>query len=156
MREQHEHSAHDHHEHDQLHPHEGAHDSGHERAHGHEHDPHHTHEHSHVHAHEHTHENGETHTHPHEHTHTHEHSHDHGHEHTHTHGEGKPVEELLALMRYMVDHNAAHTRELENLAQEVRRTGQAAAYDDIMAAVGLFDQGNGALKRALEGMQSTK
>ena len=122
---------HDHHDHDVNHPHEHEHN----------------HEHTHVHAHEHTHENGETHTHPHEHTHSHEHHH------AHDHAEGKPIDELLALMKYMTGHNAAHTRELEELAEEVHKSGQVAAYQEIMEAVRFFNQGNEALSGALEKMQ---
>lgn len=53
-------------------------------------------EHEHTHTHEHTHDGV---------THTHEHSHEHPHDHAHT-----PMDEILALMKYMVDHNAAHTK----------------------------------------------
>ena len=91
------------------------------------------------------------HSHPHEHTHTHEHEHHH-----HEHGEGKPVEELLALMKYMTGHNASHTHELEELAHEVQHAGQDAAYDEIMEAVRLFTDGNAALAKALEKMQAEK
>ena len=125
MHDHHDEHIHDHHDHGADHPHD--------------------HEHSHIHEHAHTHSDGVTHTHPHEHAHTHEHHHE--------HGEGKPLEELLALMKYMTGHNAAHTQELEALAQEVRDAGQDAAYDDIMEAVRRFTEGNAALARALEKMR---
>ena len=121
---------HDHHEdHEHIHDHEHAHE----------------HEHNHEHTHEHTHADGVTHTHSHEHTHTHEHQHD--------HGEGKPMEELVALMTYMSNHNAAHTQELEELAHEVQHAGKTAAFDAIMEAVRFFNQGNDALDRALDMMK---
>ena len=108
----------------------------------------HDHEHEHTHTHEHTHD-GVAHTHPHthEHTHDHEHPHDHAHlhadgaEHTHSHGcsqdcascastcEHTPMEELVALMKYMVGHNAAHAKELADLAKE----------QEVMSAAGTED-----------------
>ena len=71
------------------------------------------HDHDHPHTHEHTHDGV---------THTHEHVHDHKHDHHHDHDcqgscgscpsqcEHTPMEELTALMKYMVGHNAAHAR----------------------------------------------
>ena len=64
------------------------------------------------------------HEHTHEHTHDHDHPHTHPHDHSHDHGcagscgscqggcEHTPMEELTALMKYMVGHNAAHAKEL--------------------------------------------
>ncbi|MBQ8971757.1 MAG: cobalt transporter [Clostridia bacterium] len=118
-----------HEEHDHIHDH-------------HDHD--HNHEHTHTHDHEHTHADGTTHSHPHEHAHDH---------HSHAHGEGKPIDELVALMKYMTEHNAAHTHELEDLAHEVQHAGQNAAHDDIMKAVRFFNQGNEALRLALSKLQ---
>ena len=62
------------------------------------------------------------------------------------------MEELLALMRYMANHNAAHTQELEELAHEVAHAGKSAAYDAILEAVRFFNEGNDALDRALDMM----
>ena len=48
------------------------------------------------------------------------HSHSHGHDHDHSHGgEGTPMEELLALMKFMVNHNDAHAQELAELADQL-------------------------------------
>lgn len=122
----------------------------------------HTHEHTHSHTHEHTHENGVTHSHPHSHSHTHEHTHPHDHDqlhdaeqvHDHSHDcdqqcescqtqcEHTPMEELLALMKYMVGHNAAHAKELADLAQQLEQAGSHAAYEQVMAAVSDFEKGN--------------
>lgn len=41
----------------------------------------------------------------------HDHNHEHSHEHTHT-----PMDELVALMKYMVGHNAAHARKLDEVS----------------------------------------
>ncbi len=130
----------------------------------------HDHEHSHTHTHEHTHD-GQTHTH--EHSHAHAHDHVHPHEHDHLHGEGHthdhshcagscgscqsgcehtPLEELLALMKYMVSHNAAHARELAELAAKVEQVGGHAAYEQIMAAVSDFEKGNLRLSTVLQAM----
>ena len=121
---------------------------------------HHDHEHTHTHTHEHTHD-GVTHTHEHEHAHTHDHEHPHSHEHLHDHGqahthshgcdsncascasacEHTPMEELLALMKYMVGHNAAHAKELADLAVQLERAGSHTAYEQVMAAVSDFEKG---------------
>ena len=122
---------------------------------------HHAHDHSHTHTHEHTHD-GVTHTH--EHAHAHEHDHVHPHEHDHLHGEGHehhhshdcsgncsgcastcnhtPMEELTALMQYMANHNAAHARELAELAVQLDKAGNHPAYEQVMAAVSDFEKGN--------------
>ena len=131
------------------HDHIGAHD----HAHTHEHTHEHTHDgvaHTHAHTHEHTHAHG------HDHEHTHEHLHDHGHAHDHDHSHGcagscqgcatpcehTPMEELAALMKYMVSHNAAHAKELADLAQQLQKAGDRAAYEQVMAAVSDFEKGN--------------
>ena len=119
----------------------------------------HTHEHSHTHEHTHdgvahTHEHVHAHEHTHEHPHDHDHLHEHGHEHTHSHDcsgscagcaskcEHTPMEELVALMKYMANHNAAHARELADLAKELDKAGSHSAYEQVMAAVSDFEKGN--------------
>ena len=121
----------------------------------------HSHEHNHTHTHEHTHDGvAHTHAHDHAHAHTHElphdhdHLHEHGHEHTHDHDcahdcsscaskcEHTPMQELLALMKYMVSHNAAHARELADLAIQLEKAGSHMAYEQVMAAVSDFEKGN--------------
>ena len=80
----------------------------------------------------------------------HSHDHQHGHCHNHEHGEGhccghchqEPMEELVALMKYMVGHNAAHARELAELAEKLQSAGNAVAYQQVMAAVSDFEKGN--------------
>ena len=120
----------------------------------------HSHDHEHSHTHEHTHD-GVAHTH--EHCHSHEHGHQHPHEHDQLHGEGHthshshscgsdcggcagcqhtPMEELLALMKYMVGHNAAHAKELADLAVQLEKAGSHMAYEQVMAAVSDFEKGN--------------
>ena len=121
----------------------------------------HDHEHTHTHTHEHTHDgvthshaHDHAHEHTHEHPHDHDHLHDHGAEHTHSHDcvghchsceghcEHTPMEELTALMKYMANHNAAHARELADLAQQLEKAGNHMAFEQVMAAVSDFEKGN--------------
>ncbi len=121
----------------------------------------HSHDHEHNHTHEHTHD-GVTHSHEHSHAHAHEHSHPHDHEHLHEHGhhhehshdcagqcsscasacQHTPMEELTALMKYMVGHNAAHAKELADLAAQLEKAGNHMAFEQVMAAVSDFEKGN--------------
>ena len=97
------------------------------------------------------------HEHDHEYLHAHniphDHDHDHHHEHTHencAHDCGNcgsqcqhtPMEELVALMKYMVGHNAAHAKELADLAAQLEKIGSHTAYEQVMAAVSDFEKGN--------------
>ena len=92
----------------------------------------------------------EHHHHDHEHHDHHHHDHDH-HHHDHCHSdcgscsskcEHTPMEELVALMRYMVGHNAAHANELAELAKQFQIAGNNAAFEQVMAAVSDFEKGN--------------
>ena len=135
---------------------------------GHSHD----HEHTHTHTHEHTHDgvaHSHAHDHAHEHDHVHPHDHDHlheaGHEHSHSHDcggqcagcaskcEHTPMEELMALMQYMVGHNAAHARELADLATQLEKAGNHMAYEQVMAAVSDFEKGNMRLSAVLASLK---
>ena len=136
----------------------------------------HSHEHTHTHTHEHTHD-GVTHSHAHEHAHEHDHQHPHDHEHLHDHGHAHthvhhdhshdcdhdcagcashcqhtPMEELLALMKYMVGHNAGHARELAALAEQLQQAGSPTAYEQVMAAVSDFEKGNMRLSVVLQSL----
>ena len=132
-------------------------------AHDHEHTHSHTHEHTHdgvAHTHAHSHEHAHDHVHPHE----HDHLHDQGHEHSHSHDcggqcqgcaggcEHTPMEELLALMKYMTSHNAAHAKELADLAIQLEKAGSHMAYEQVMAAVSDFEKGNMRLNMVLSAL----
>jgi len=94
--------------------------------------------------------------HDHDHCHNHEHGHcqNHAHHHDHDHNcggtcgggcghcEHTPMEELMALMKYMVGHNAAHAKELADLAVQLEKAGNHMAYEQVMAAVSDFEKGN--------------
>ena len=131
----------------------------------------HDHEHTHSHTHEHTHDGvAHTHAHDHAHTHAHSHPHDHGdlhsHDHAHDHDHNcaggcggcagscqhTPMEELAALMKYMVGHNAAHAKELADLAMQLEKIGNHAAYEQVMAAVSDFEKGSMRLSMVLSAM----
>ena len=131
----------------------------------------HDHEHTHSHTHEHTHD-GVAHTHSHDHAHTHDHAHPHDHEHLHGHDhshdhshdcgghcgscgggcEHTPMQELTALMKYMVGHNAAHAKELADLAEQLKKAGNPAAFEQVMAAVSDFEKGNMRLSMVLQAL----
>ena len=134
-------------------------------GHSHEHAHSHTHEHTHdgaAHTHEHTHEHSHDHAHPHD----HEHLHDHDHAHTHSHEcsgscqgcqsqcEHTPMEELVALMKYMVGHNASHAKELADLAGQLEKLGNHMAYEQVMAAVSDFEKGNMRLSLILTSLEA--
>ena len=52
------------------------------------------------------------------------------------------MEELVALMKYMTGHNAAHAKELADLAKQFQIVGNPMAYEQVMAAVSDFEKGN--------------
>ena len=129
-------------------------------------------DHEHTHTHEHTHDgvaHSHSHSHSHQHDHAHPHDHDHLHaegiEHTHSHDCGghchsceggcqhTPMEELTALMKYMVGHNASHARELAELANQLEKAGNHTAYEQVMAAVSDFEKGNMRLSVVLASLE---
>ena len=133
----------------------------------------HSHGHSHTHEHPHTHDGVEhthahSHEHEHDHVHPHEHDHLHGHDHAHDHShdcggdchscagscQHTPMEELVALMKYMVGHNAAHAKELADLAVQLEKAGSHAAYEQVMAAVSDFEKGNMRLSVVLSSLEA--
>ena len=105
------------------------------------------------------------HDHDHEHHH-HDHDHDHHHHHDHDHGctgscqgcasqcEHTPMEELIALMKYMVGHNASHAKELADLAGQLEKLGNRMAYEQVMAAVSDFEKGNMRLSMVLASIET--
>lgn len=109
---------------------------------------------------DHDHIGGHTHTHAHEHSHGHDHEHTHEHAHDCAHScdhcttpcEHTPMEELMALMKYMVGHNAAHAKELADLAVQLDQAGSHVAYEQVMAAVSDFEKGNMRLSAVLASM----
>ena len=96
--------------------------------------------------------------------HHHDHDHHHHHDHDHSHEcsgscqgcasqcEHTPMEELMALMKYIVGHNAAHAKELADLAAQLDKIGNRVAYEQVMAAVSDFEKGNMRLSVVLNSM----
>lgn len=86
--------------------------------------------------------------------------HSHGdlvHEHSHSQDVSEtaaPMEELLALMNFMVMHNDAHAQELVELAQQLQSAGKTRAYRQIMDAVSDFDMVNAKLSGVLSDLSS--
>ena len=79
------------------------------------------------------------------------HLHSHGefvHEHDHPDGD-TPMDEMLALMKFMVMHNDAHAQELAELADQLQAAGKNRAYRQIMDAVSDFDMVNAKLSAVL-------
>ena len=110
---------------------------------------------------------GHHHHHDHDHHHHHDHHHDH-HDHDHHHHdhectgscqgcasqcEHTPMEELMALMKYMVGHNASHAKELADLAAQLEKLGNRAAYEQVLAAVSDFEKGNMRLSVVLNSLE---
>ena len=99
----------------------------------------------------------------HHHDHNHEHHHHDHHDHSHCEpsacascggcGEHSLKEELMALMKYMVNHNAAHANELAELAKKLGDMGDKVAYEQVMLAVSDFEKGNLRLSTILAAMQ---
>ena len=82
------------------------------------------------------------------------HSHAHG-DQDHSHGaELTPIDELLALMKYMVSHNDAHCQELAELADQLKQAGRSRAYRQLMDAVADFDTVNARLDAVLKELKS--
>lgn len=113
-----------------------------------------------LHTHPHTHADGVTHTHSHSHAHAHESEHTHSHEGCEQGQcgscggcEHSPKQELMALMKYMVGHNASHANELAKLAGQLQELGETSAYEQIMLAVSDFEKGNLRLSTVLAAMQ---
>ena len=86
----------------------------------------------------------------------------HHHDHDHCHSdcgscqskcEHTPMEELVALMTYMANHNAAHANELAGLAKQFQIAGNNAAYEQVMAAVSDFEKGNMRLSMVLKSLE---
>jgi len=100
------------------------------------------------------------HDHPHDHPHTHDEAHGHCAEHIHC-GEHincadcghDPRAELLALMRYMVGHNAQHANELATLAKKLDEMGDHDAFEQVMQAVSDFEKGNLRLSTVLAALE---
>lgn len=127
----------------------------------------------HEYSHEYMHEHGIPHDHHDDGAHAHDHEHPHGHTHGHDHPAGDcpaasackadcgscdkdPRAEVVALMQYMVNHNAAHANELAQLAQKLRQMGDTVACEQVMQAVSDFEKGNMRLSTVLSALNAPR
>lgn len=107
--------------------------------------------------HEHSHEYMHEHNIPHDHHHDYDHAHEACAEHNHCHGNCDgcnmdPKAEMIAMMKYMVNHNTAHASELAQLAGKLKEMGDDMAYEQVMQAVSDFEKGNMRLSTVLAAM----
>ncbi|MBE6985590.1 MAG: cobalt transporter [Ruminococcaceae bacterium] len=72
------------------------------------------------------------------------------HEHS---AQNDPMQETLALMKYMVNHNASHARELAELADKLAKLGNLDAAQQVRTAVAEFEQGNLRLTAVMESLR---
>ncbi len=63
-----------------------------------------------------------------------------------------PNDELLALMKFMVNHNDAHAQELAQLASKLQEAGKESAYRKVMDCVSDFDMVNAKLAAVLKSL----
>lgn len=73
-------------------------------------------------------------------------------EHTHTHSHSHGVstkEELITLLKYMVDHNASHTHELSHIAEKSELMGKEAS-EELQQAIKSYEEANSRLAAVLE------
>lgn len=63
------------------------------------------------------------------------------------------MDELLAVLSYMVSHNDAHAQEVAELAERLSVVGKNRAYDRLMDAVSDFDVANAKLDAVLKELQ---
>ena len=70
--------------------------------------------------------------------------------------ESDPRAEIVALMRYMIGHNASHAGELSELAQRLKDSGNAAACEQVMQAVSDFEKGNARLAAVLSTLSTVQ
>ena len=68
--------------------------------------------------------------------------------------EHTPMEELQALMKFVVTQNTAHARQLSRLAAELQKSGNGAAYAQVLAAVSDFEKGNMRLSVVLNSLEA--
>lgn len=83
-------------------------------------------------------------------------AHTHG-EHDHSHeADAAPMDETLALMKYMVSHNDAHAQELAELADQLKNIGKSRAYQQLMDILSDFDMVNARLDMVLKELTPEK
>lgn len=86
-------------------------------------------------------------------------SHDHGDGHEHTHGSVTAFESMdqaVALMSYMLDHNKHHAEELHELSHKLEASGKNESAKLIDEALKKYYEGNEDLDKALAALKEGK
>jgi len=86
----------------------------------------------------------------------HEHDHEHVHEHSHQNGGFDSVEQAIALMTYMLDHNRHHADELHETCHKLEDMNYISAAGKLGQALRCYNEGNECLAEALETLKETK
>ena len=120
------------------------------------------HDRDHDHSHEHTHEHEHKHSHHHTHGHTHrEGGHSHGHDHSNDNPDGDggaqpdPAdaadvsEKDVALLKYMLEHNKQHAKELLETGGRLKASGAEEAAVKIDEAVHYFEHANEMMEKSI-------
>ena len=68
-------------------------------------------------------------------------------------GSCDPMQETVALLQYMVNHNAAHANELAQLGRKLTELGNREAGEQVLAAVSEFEKGNLRLSAVLASLK---
>jgi hypothetical protein len=63
------------------------------------------------------------------------------------------LQELEALLSYLVQHNEAHAAEVMDLAARAKALGKMEAYDHMSRGVALLTDSNKSLREALEALE---
>ena len=63
------------------------------------------------------------------------------------------MQETVALLQYMVNHNAAHANELAQLGQKLTELGNREAGEQVLTAVSEFEKGNLRLSTVLASLK---
>lgn len=86
-------------------------------------------------------------------------THEHGGSHTHTHEEltaFDSVNQAIALLSYMLEHNTHHAEELHELSHKLEATGKTAAAELTDKALDKYRAGNNELAAALQALKEGK
>lgn len=68
----------------------------------------------------------------------------------HEHTSKNSEDELVALIKYMVNHNSSHAKELSELAEKLSKKDESEAYGFVKEAISYFKAANEKLSLALE------
>jgi len=64
------------------------------------------------------------------------------------------VQEITAMLGYLIKHNRDHAAEILELAERARSLGHEAVYRDIARGVDLLEESNASLQAALAALEA--